>query len=168
MQEMLRSSSRLPVSMKFAPTEVTGHRFIFMVMIVWLLGSRFAAMNNRFFVFLRRVVGGELPLETETCRFVLASLLDLFMTFLLLYFSNRGMMRNIVVESNPVAEYFIRGWGTMGLVWFKLTMVTLIVLVAQVIAIKRSTIAKLVLNGGTLFVGGVVAYSAVLLLQNRL
>jgi hypothetical protein len=125
-------------------------------------------MNNRFFVFLRRVVGGELPLETETCRFVLASLLDLFMTFLLLYFSNRGMMRNIVVESNPVAEYFIRGWGTMGLVWFKLSMVTVIVLVAQVIAVKRSTIAKLVLNGGTLFVAGVVAYSAVLLLQNRL
>jgi len=109
-----------------------------------------------------------LPLETETCRFVLASLLDLFMTFLLLYFSNRGMMRNIVVESNPVADYFIRGWGTMGLVWFKLVMVTVIVLVAQVIAIKRSTIAKLVLNGGTVFVGGVVAYSAVLLLQNRL
>ncbi len=99
---------------------------------------------------------------------MLASLLDLFMTFLLLYFSNRGMMRNIVVESNPVAEYFIRGWGTMGLVWFKLSMVTVIVLVAQVIAVKRSTIAKLVLNGGTLFVAGVVAYSAVLLLQNRL
>jgi hypothetical protein len=37
-----------------------------------------------------------------------------------------------------------------------------------VIAVKRSTIAKLVLNGGTLFVAGVVAYSAVLLLQNRL
>ena len=99
---------------------------------------------------------------------MLASLLDLFMTFLLLYFSNRGMMRNIVVESNPVADYFIRGWGTMGLVWFKLAMVTVIVLVAQVIAIKRSTIAKLVLNGATVFVGGVVAYSAVLLLQNRL
>jgi hypothetical protein len=125
-------------------------------------------MNKRFFVHLRKIVSGELPLETETCRFVLASLLDLFMTFLLLYFSNRGMMRNIVVESNPVAEYFIRGWGTMGLVWFKLSMVTVIVLVAQVIAVKRSTIAKLVLNGGTLFVAGVVAYSAVLLLQNRL
>ena len=83
--------------------------------------SRFTAIKNRFIFRLRKIVGGELPLETETCRFVLISLLDLFMTFLLLYFSNRGMMRNVVVESNPVARYFISGWGTTGLVWFKIS-----------------------------------------------
>ncbi|MBT3212325.1 MAG: hypothetical protein HOK57_13135 [Planctomycetaceae bacterium] len=117
---------------------------------------------------LRKVVGGELPLETETCRFVLTSLLDLFMTFLLLYFSNRGMMRNVVVESNPVAQYFIGGWGTFGLVWFKIAMVTIIVLIAQIIATKRLLLAQYVLNGSTLFVGSVVVYSTFLLFQNRI
>ena len=130
--------------------------------------SRFTAIKNRFIFRLRKIVGGELPLETETCRFVLISLFDLFMTFLLLYFSNRGMMRNVVVESNPVARYFISGWGTMGLVWFKIGMVTLIVLATQVVATRRPSVAQLVLNGATLFVGSVVVYSAYLLLQNRI
>ena len=130
--------------------------------------TRFTALKNRFIFRLRKIVGGELPLETETCRFVLISLLDLFMTFLLLYFSNRGMMRNVVVESNPVARYFISGWGTMGLVWFKIGMVTLIVLATQVVATRRPSVAQLLLNGATLFVGSVVVYSACLLLQNRI
>ena len=130
--------------------------------------TRFTAIKNRFIFRLRKIVGGELPLETETCRFVLISLLDLFMTFLLLYFSNRGMMRNVVVESNPVARYFISGWGTLGLVWFKIVMVTLIVLATQVVATRRPAVAQLVLNGATLFVGSVVAYSALLLVQNRI
>lgn len=130
--------------------------------------TRFTAIKNRFIFRLRKIVGGELPLETETCRFVLTSLLDLFMTFLLLYFSNRGMMRNVVFESNPIAQYFISGWGTLGLIWFKLAMVTIIVLVAQVIATKRPVVARFVLNGATLFVGCVVVYSALLLIQNRI
>ena len=130
--------------------------------------SRFTAIKNRFIFRLRKIVGGELPLETETCRFVLISLLDLFMTFLLLYFSNRGMMRNVVVESNPVARYFISGWGTTGLVWFKIGMVTLIVLATQVVAAKRPVVAQLVLNWAALFVGSVVAYSVFLLVQNRI
>jgi len=99
---------------------------------------------------------------------MLVSLLDLFMTFLLLYFSNRGMMRNVVVESNPVAQYFISGWGTLGLVWFKIGMVTLIVLAAQGVATRRPAVAQVVLNGATLFVGGVVAYSTLLLVQNQI
>ena len=130
--------------------------------------SRFTAIKNRFIFRLRKIVGGELPLETETCRFILISLLDLFMTFLLLYFSNRGMMRNVVVESNPVARYFISGWGTMGLVWFKIGMVTLIVLATQATASRRPVVAQLVLNGATLFVGSVVAYSIFLLVQYRI
>ncbi len=130
--------------------------------------TRFTAIKNRFIFRLRKIIGGDLPLETETCRFVLVSLLDLFMTFLLLYFSNRGMMRNVVVESNPVAQYFISGWGTLGLVWFKIGMVTLIVLAAQGVATRRPAVAQVVLNGATLFVGGVVAYSTLVLVQNRI
>jgi len=130
--------------------------------------TRFTAIKNRFIFRLRKIIGGELPLETETCRFVLVSLLDLFMTFLLLYFSNREMMRNVIVESNPVAQYFISGWGTLGLVWFKIGMVTLIVLAAQGVATRRPAVAQVVLNGATLLVGGVVAYSTLLLVQNRI
>ena len=78
------------------------------------------------------------------------------------------MMRNVVVESNPVARYFISGWGTTGLVWFKIGMVTLIVLATQVVAAKRPVVAQLVLNGAALFVGSVVAYSVFLLVQNRI
>ena len=78
------------------------------------------------------------------------------------------MMRNVVVESNPIAQYFISGWGTLGLVWFKIAMVTTIVLIAQIIATKRLLLAQCVLNGSTLFVGSVVAYSAFLLFQHRL
>ena len=119
--------------------------------VVLRMVTRFTALKNRFIFRLRKIVGGELPLETETCRFVLISLLDLFMTFLL-----------------PVAQYFISGWGTMGLIWFKITMVTIIVLIAQVIATKRPLVAQCVLNGATLFVGSVVAYSGFLLVQNRI
>ena len=122
--------------------------------------TRFTALKNRFIFRLRKIVGGELPLETETCRFVLISLLDLFMTFLLLYFSNRGMMRNVVVESNPVARYFISGWGTMGLFSIKIGMETLIQLATQYVATRRPSVAQLKLNGATLFVGSVVACSA--------
>ena len=39
----------------------------------------------------------------------------------------------------------------MGLIWFKITMVTIIVLIAQVIATKRPLVAQCVLNGATLF-----------------
>ena len=55
----------------------------------------------------------------------------------------------------------------MGLVWFKIGMVTLIVLATQVVATRRPVLAQLVLNGATLFVGSVVVYSAFLLVQNR-
>ena len=78
------------------------------------------------------------------------------------------MMRNVVVESNPVAQYFISGWGTLGLVWFKIAMVTIIVSYCTSYCDKKTmAIAQYVLNGSTLFVGSVVAYSAFLLFQNQ-
>ena len=36
--------------------------------------TRFTAITNRFIFRLRKIIGGELPLETETCRFVLNKL----------------------------------------------------------------------------------------------
>ena len=77
-------------------------------------------------------------------------------------------MRNVVVESNPIAQYFISGGGTLGLVWFKIATVTVIVLVVQIIGTRRPMVAQIVLNLATLFVGSVVVYSGFLLVQNRL
>ncbi len=108
-----------------------------------------------------------LPLETETSRFILANALDLFMTFLLLYFSNRGWMTKNVVESNPVAQFFISRWSTAGLVFFKFGVVAFVVVIAQIVARKKPGTAKLLLNAGTLFVGAVVVYSLLLMLRHR-
>lgn len=95
-------------------------------------------------------------------------MLDVFMTFLLLYLSNRGLMTNAVIESNPVARFFIINWGTHGLIWFKIAMVTLVVLATQIIAVSRPIVAQCTLDVGSCIVGSVVAYSVYLLMQNAL
>ncbi len=97
-----------------------------------------------------------LPLERETSLFILASALDVIITYLLL---TRGGFR----ESNPIAEWFWHGWGLHGIVSYKFGMVTLVVLVAQVIARHRIEIARRLLTFGTVIVVCVVAYSSLLL-----
>jgi hypothetical protein len=99
-----------------------------------------------------------LPLRRETMLFVLASALDVFMTYILL---NRGGFR----ESNPIADYFISGWGKNGMVFFKFSLVAFVVVVTQTIALKRVDLARTLLNFGTVIVSCVVVYSLVLLLR---
>ncbi len=108
-----------------------------------------------------------LPLETETTRFILANALDLFMTFLLLYFSNRGWLQKNVFESNSVANYFLSRWGTKGLVFFKFGVVAFVVVIAQVVARQKPTTAKWLLNLGAIFVAGVVVYSLFIMVRYR-
>jgi hypothetical protein len=115
----------------------------------------------------KSIFTANLPLETETARFILVNALDLFMTFLLLYFSNRGMLRKAVVESNPVADFFIKRWGTSGLVFFKFGVIAFVVVLAQLVARQRPATAKRLLDLGALFVGIVVVYSLLIMLQNR-
>ena len=110
----------------------------------------------------------QLPLETESTRFVLVNALDLFMTFLLLYFSNRGWMQKNVIESNPAALFFIRRFGTSGLVFFKFGVVVLVLLISQIIAKTRLATARWLLDLGSLVVGGVVVYSLLIMLRHRL
>ena len=109
----------------------------------------------------------KLPLETETTRFILANALDLFMTFLLLYFSNRGWLQKNVFESNAIANYFLSRWGTKGLVFFKFGLVALVVVIAQIVARKRLDTARWLLNLGAIFVAGVVVYSLFIMLRYR-
>ncbi len=115
----------------------------------------------------KSIFTANLPLETETSRFILVNALDLFMTFLLLYFSNRGLLRRAVVESNPVADFFIKRWSTTGLVFFKFGLIAFVVIIAQVVARRRPRTAKLLLDFGALFVGAVVVYSLLIMLRNR-
>ncbi|MCH8831068.1 MAG: hypothetical protein IID45_15970 [Planctomycetes bacterium] len=98
----------------------------------------------------------KLPLERETSWFILVSVLDIFLTYLLL---RRGGFR----EANPLAFFFIAGWGIKGMIFFKMAMVTFITVLAQLIAVKNQRAARSVLYFGIAAVGFVLVYSAMLL-----
>ncbi len=102
---------------------------------------------------LKEFVFGHLPLEAETTMFVLVNMIDFFMTYWLLA---SGMFR----ESNPVASYFLNHWGPVkGMLYFKLGLVVIVCVVAQLIALKDVKKARWVLNFGTVAVVFVVLYS---------
>jgi hypothetical protein len=106
------------------------------------------------FVFRRR-----LPLESETALFIALSALDVVLTWQLL-------IRGGHYESNPIADYFIAGWGRKGMVTFKFVMVAFVCVVTQVIAHRRLEAARRVLRFAILVLGGVVVYSTILLLRS--
>lgn len=108
----------------------------------------------------RSLFGGNLPLERETCWFILVSVLDILMTYFLL--RKGGRFR----EANPFAGYFINRWGVKGMVFFKLGMVAIIAILAQLIALKNRSAARWVLIFGILVVSGVVIYSLYLLVRS--
>ena len=94
-----------------------------------------------------------LPLESETAWYILLNLGDIVATWALLR-RNSGF-----IESNPVARWFFHGWGIMGMVYFKLSMVTLVVTIAQVVARKNELLARLLLIFGCVVTGFVFFYS---------
>ena len=95
--------------------------------------------------------------KTELAK-VLASALDVFMTYLLL-------LRDDFTESNPIALFFLTHWGIKGMVAFKFFMVAVVAAIAQYIAMTKLTVARRILNFGTLVVAGVVIYSFALYVQ---
>lgn len=100
---------------------------------------------------IRRVFSSELPLQTETSFFILANVLDVFMTYILII--------NGAIESNPLANYFLERWGFHAMLVFKLVIVALVCFIAQLIATKRIKTARFLLITGTLLVAAVVVYS---------
>lgn len=108
---------------------------------------------------IKRLLRGDLPLERETTAFILVSALDIFMTWMLLY---SGRFR----ESNPIADYFIGGWGIKGMVYFKMAVTAFVCVTAQIIALKKPAYAEFVLKLGTLIVAAVVIYSFVLYVRH--
>src|SRR5215831_10515084 len=85
-----------------------------------------------------------LPLEGETALFLLASTLDVLMTWYLIY-HRAADSPFFFVESNPIPRYFLYSWGFDGLVYFKFFLVALVSLICRIIARRRIDIARRVL-----------------------
>ncbi|QDT36957.1 DUF5658 family protein [Stratiformator vulcanicus] len=98
-----------------------------------------------------------IPLESETAFFILVSVCDVIFTAFLL-------AGGTAFEANPIANWFIEGWGLNGMVGFKFGMIAFICLVVQMIAAARLHVARRILNFATYITGAVVLYSGVLLL----
>lgn len=96
---------------------------------------------------------GHLPLETETVWFLIVSVLDFLMTYEML---SSGRFR----ESNRVAEYFLNHWGPFkGMLYFKMILVAVVCVIAQIVALKKEHVGRWILNLGTIVTGAVVVYS---------
>ena len=107
--------------------------------------------NEKLSIWVRK-----LPLETETCFFILVNALDVVLTYLLLNHSPEFH------ESNQVANFFLARYGFKGMIYFKFAMVTMVTMIAQIIAITRPATARWLLIFGTALVGAVVVYSCYL------
>jgi hypothetical protein len=104
---------------------------------------------------LWRVFASHLPLQNETTLFILVNVLDIFMTYTLLRLGG--------LEANPIANFFFRRWNVQGMVFFKMTVVAIVTILAQAIARYNLLRAKQVLILGTIIVVIVVLYSGYLL-----
>ncbi len=107
----------------------------------------------------------QLPLQHETALFMLVSFLDLLMTYLLLLYSAHDLLNRMIVESNPLAQLYLDTWGFKGMVYLKFSLVTVVVLLAQIIARRKLTTARVLLNAATIILSAVVIYSFMLYLR---
>lgn len=69
-------------------------------------------------------------------------------------------------ETNPIADFFIDKFDIYGAIGFKLLVVTVVCVIAQIVAIKKVKTAKFLLNFGSCIVGVVVVYSFLLYLRH--
>ena len=109
----------------------------------------------------KQLLWGRLPLEHETVLFLIVNVLDFLLTYRLMVFGSASGHQ--VVESNPLARYFLYTWGPLkGMLMFKLAMVILVCLIAQIVAMRRLETARWLLRIGTAIVSCVLLYSVVL------
>ena len=97
-------------------------------------------------------------LEFEKTLFVIVSVLDVIMTCLLLH-------TGAFYEANPIANYFLTGWGMIGMTAFKLVAVGFVLTVVNIVAFLRMQAARRLLYFGSTVMGLVVAYSLYLMLR---
>lgn len=107
-----------------------------------------------------------LQYETEISWFVLVSVLDIVLTFLILRYSAEGRTRSVLVEGNPVARWILQTTGFVGMAVFKLLITTMVCVIAEFVGAKKPDWGIGLLRLGTIVVGGVVVYSVMLLTDN--
>jgi len=107
-----------------------------------------------------RVFFQQLPLQNETTTFILVNVLDVFMTYMLMRFG--------AIEANPIANFFFKRWNFDGMIFFKMGMVAVVAVLAQIVARRDLKKARFLLYVGTLIVGTVVVYSAILFARHFL
>jgi hypothetical protein len=108
-----------------------------------------------------------LPLQRESCLYLIVSVLDVMMTCLLLGDLMGVTGETIFYESNPVARYFFEHWQLSGIIFFKFGMVAFIEIIAHIVALKNVAAGRRLLEFGTVIVSVVVIYSLVLLVSHR-
>jgi len=95
----------------------------------------------------------------ELWLLLVCSVADIVLTFVLI--GSHGH-----VEANPVARYFVYGWGLKGMIWFKAGLVSVIVAAAHLIARERPRLARRILQFALGATSGVVIWSVLLLLRS--
>jgi hypothetical protein len=100
---------------------------------------------------IKKLFADNLPFQNETTIFILVSALDIFMTYILLRFG--------AIESNPVANFVFQKWGFQGMIAFKLVIVSIVCVIAQLVATRKPATAQFLLNTGSVLTGSVVIYS---------
>ncbi len=100
---------------------------------------------------------GQLPLEHETCLFLLVNLADVVVTA---WLTHAGSFR----EANRLAVWVLQHWGWYGLLAYKFGLVTVVCLVTQWIARHRLETARRLLQGATAVFALVLAVALALAL----
>ena len=97
-------------------------------------------------------------LSFEKTMFVIANIMDIGMTSMLL---GTGQF----VESNPIAAHILNDWGLIGMIAYKLIIVAIVMLIANIISIWKINTSKTLLHFGTLAASAVVTYSILLMMS---
>jgi hypothetical protein len=100
----------------------------------------------------------KLPLEAATCVFILVSAFDVFMTYILLNMDNFR-------ESNGIANLILTKFGFRGMVYFKFSLVVVVVMISQFIATRQIQTARRLLYAGSFITLCVVIYSIYLFVR---
>jgi len=104
-------------------------------------------------------------IEHDAAWFILANCLDVAMTWIALMYGGGPGLR--MVEGNRIAAFLHDHWGFKGMFGLKFGVVSMVCLIALIIAHKRLETALWLLRFGTLIVTCVVIYSVLLYVRIR-
>ncbi len=95
----------------------------------------------------------------EVWLFGVLSAADIVLTYVLIGYHGHA-------EGNPIAAWFVEGWGLKGMIWFKAGMITVILGACHFVLPHRPVAARSIMRLGVLAAFAVVAYSVGLLLKS--